>query len=412
MKKIGIIHSDFENHGVTRVVLNNARGLTESYSGIEIRLIGESFGDIPDYIKTQKVLMEGVPSEVIVRRLEDATRDCDRVVVENPLVGMYPNLTMALKRYSEKTNKPVVWRHHDFVDDRPGLQEAFLEVFGNFDEAYARTRNVQHLTLTSHDQRRLAGRKISAGVLPNSVILDDFGYDPVKAESLRKLFQYEGIISPGEKAVVAPVRIVGRKNIEEALLITELLGLSGEKYRLIATLDGGEKERDYQNGVMALAEKYKIPCSLGQAGRHIRMDGKGYSVSDLFSMASLALTTGVREGFGLSFLESNLSDTLLMGRDLPDVTGDFINSGMRLGHLYGEEDLPAGEDIPIRMKRIDSILGDKSRLDELAKKLDLQSRIKNARENVSHNAEIIRNNYNHIDIAKRLHDILEGARVC
>ena len=346
--------------------------------------------------------------EFIVKNLEDATKDCDVVVVENPLVGIYPNSTMAFKRYSEKVDKPVVYRHHDFVDDRPNLQEDFLKVFSDFDEAYARTPNVWHLTLTNYDKRRLIGKGIDAEVLPNSVILDDFNYDSIKAESLREFFQYKGIISSGEKAVVAPGRILGRKNIEEALLLTKILNLEGNRHRLIVTIDDKE---DYKRELIALAEKHKIHYSLGQAGKYISMNGDGFNVSNLFSMANLVLTTSVMEGFGYSFIEPWLSQAPVIGRNLPKVTEDLVNSGMDLSHLYGEEDLPTEGDISTRIERIDSILGDRPRLKRLASKLNLSSRIEKAEDNIPHNDRVIRENYGHVSIARKLHEILEGVLV-
>jgi len=407
--KLAFVHCNFDYHGVTRVVLNNVRGLREAYPGIDIKLVGESFEGVPDDIKTEKVVMGGVSPNVIAKNLKYATRGY-RAIVENALLGASIPLTRALQKFSEEKEDPVLCRHHDIIDDRKNSHEKFLKSFGTFDNPYARTSNVSHATLTGYDQERLRRKGIEAEVLPNSIILDDFKYDPSKAKDFRKFLEEKKIIFSGEEAIVTPGRVIGRKKIEESFLITKFLQLEGGNPRLIVTLNY-EPEKDYRRKVVALAEEHDIPCSLGQAGKYIGMGREGYTVSNLLSMAEVALTTSDLEGFGFVFIESNANGKPLIGRDIPSVTEDFKRVGMKLDPLYGEEDLPAGEDVSTRMEEIDSLLGDEPRLRRLARRLDLPSRIEEARRNVPHNAEVIRDNYGHVEVAKRLHDILEGAMV-
>ncbi len=56
--------------------------------------------------------------------------------------------------------------------------------------------------------------------------------------------------------------------------------------------------------------------------------------------ADLILTTSVAEGFGLVFLESWLAGKRLVGRDLPEITADFVASGVCLDGLRSRVSIP------------------------------------------------------------------------
>ena len=100
MAIIGFVHYNWKNDGVTRVVLNNIKGL--SNYGYSSKLIGRKFGDIPNNIDTEQVPLECLIEKEVVSRLELATRNCDYVVIENPAVGSRPHATLGFKSFSEK----------------------------------------------------------------------------------------------------------------------------------------------------------------------------------------------------------------------------------------------------------------------------------------------------------------------
>ena len=52
------------------------------------------------------------------------------------------------------------------------------------------------------------------------------------------------------------------------------------------------------------------------------------------------ITTSVAEGFGMVFLESWLAGRTLVGRDLPEITADFVAAGVDLGRLAAQLVLP------------------------------------------------------------------------
>ncbi|MEZ5304096.1 MAG: hypothetical protein R3F11_26155 [Verrucomicrobiales bacterium] len=56
--------------------------------------------------------------------------------------------------------------------------------------------------------------------------------------------------------------------------------------------------------------------------------------------ADAMVTTSVAEGFGLAFLEPWLAGKPVVGRDLPEITADFAESGVDLAHLYARLEIP------------------------------------------------------------------------
>jgi len=405
--KIGLVNYNWNDDGVTRVVLNNYHGLRETHSNVSIKLIGGVFPGISEPIETCSVPMKdkAIRYRDILNGLESASQDCDVVVFENPVLGSSPNATKAFKEFSEKTGKKVLWRHHDFVYDRPQYQPDFLKVFENLDDGYARTDNVSHLALVSFNQKRMRKAGIDSVVFPNSVIADNFKYDPERGQKLRKHFESEGIINPGEKMLIYPGRVLRRKNIEEALLLTRMIG-NGDKWRLVVTLPHAN---GYTRELEEIAKDCNVSCSLGQAGQHIKFgstDPEDFTISDLFSSGGVSVGTSVDEGFGFTFVEPWLAGNALIGRNLPRVTADFKNNGMQLDHLYDSDVFPYCPDETQRNSCVKHILGDKTIYNALKKQLDLDKRIENANATLEHNNRVVREVYDYIPNAERFYEIL------
>ncbi len=66
----------------------------------------------------------------------------------------------------------------------------------------------------------------------------------------------------------------------------------------------------------------------------------GTPYSTLLQSAYATITTSVAEGFGLAFLEPWGVGLPLVGRNLPDITADFTDEGIRLDGLYTRLDVP------------------------------------------------------------------------
>jgi len=74
----------------------------------------------------------------------------------------------------------------------------------------------------------------------------------------------------------------------------------------------------------------------------------------LFHMAHAILTTSKVEGFGYTFVEGWLCHKPVIGRDIPEVTQDFVSAGMKMDHFYREFDNEA-------VRRVETFLARPSR---------------------------------------------------
>ncbi len=398
--KICFLHYYFKKDGIFKTVLNNILGLKEQDENIEFVLAGESFIDaIPDYVEKKYINWD---SDDLVSEIKRVSLGSDILIIENPIVGLYPKATLAFKEFAEKNlDKKIMYRIHDFIDDRPHLFEEFIKIFGNLDEIYPRSNNVSFIILNSFDKDRLIAKGLNnVHIIPNSIIVSNLYTSEENALKLKKRFEEFGVTKPGERIISYPVRALRRKNIEEAVLITKLLNNLGGNYRLIVTLPS---EDDYQEEIKALAEKHNVPCSIGEAHKFLDYDKKDkFTTADLFSISDLVISTSVREGFGFAFIEPWVAGTPLIGRKIPEVTKDFEDAGIDLNHLYDNSILHNSEDPKERMTNVITILSNPEKFEQVSKKLDIPNRIKKARLAVDKNREAIKKYYNHINIAKQL----------
>jgi hypothetical protein len=124
--------------------------------------------------------------------------------------------------------------------------------------------------------------------------------------------------------VLYPSRVIRRKNIGEALLVS-LFFQGGEK--LVFTLP--------PNSPLDI-ESYRVWKSFAKERQlNVVFDaGLEKDFRMLVHSANFLITTSITEGFGFSFLEPWVYDKLIWGRKLGSVCSDFEQKGVRLSHLY------------------------------------------------------------------------------
>lgn len=404
--KILFLHYSFKEAGVTRTILNNVMGLRAHSNDLKFIFAGDSFtSSIPQDIE-RRYINWGTPD--VLSQIQKVTKDADIVIIENPTVGEFPKITLTFKEYVEKNpDKKIIYRIHDLIDDRPHFFKDFKKIAGNFEEIYPRSNNVSFLTLTSFDKRRLIQKGLkNVEVLPNSIVVSDLHNTEDKSLSLRKTFEREGIINPGEKILAYPVRVLRRKNIEEAILLTKILNEIEGTYRLVVTIPLDE---DYRIEIENLANDYDVPCSIGKASKYIGFDKKEkYTIAEFYSISDLVISTSVVEGFGFAFIEPWIAGTPVIGRKISYITDDFEKNGINLNHLYDNDFLETDKDTTKRMRDVRLILSNAEKLNQLSKQLDISDRIKKALACINQNKEAIDKHYNHIHISKQLLSYIEN----
>jgi len=407
MKKICFIHHAWGIDGVTRVALNNITGLNEILQDAQFSLIGSSFSDtLPNYIEQKQINWKRNP----VRDLETLTKNAKIVLIENPTIGIFPKITKAYKEFTEKTDKPVIYRVHDFPEDRPNNIPLLNAKGLTVDNVCPQSENVGFIALISSGKRLLERKGLeNVTMIPNSVVINP-NFNPAEREQeFRELLAREGIADPNEKLISYPVRAEDRKAVEEALVLTKMvndqLGPNNSRFKLIVTLPNKYSPK-YNNQLIQLSKTYDVPFSLGEAWKHIGFNpDTGYVVGDLINTSEFTLSTARQEGFGMAYLEW-LYGTPVIGRDIPNVTEDLKTKGLDLSSLYNSR-FPSNPNTLTSLEIAKLLLSDNNTRKELGNLLQIDQRLQKAKDATPHNRQVVETHYNHKTVAQQLWDYLE-----
>jgi len=246
--------------------------------------------------------------------------------IHNPTLGKNPMVPMLAAQWAAE-GRALVMQIHDFAEqERPGnyrvLRDAALETGRELRKfLYPDHARVRYAVLTSHDAAILsaAGLKRQAVVLPN----------PVEPLPMERHFD-AGVIGARE-FVVYPTRAIRRKNIGEAVLWAAQFKRDGLKRgtKLVISLAPEDPSALAEHDLWeTFALSHDLPVVFDSVTRF------GRPLGDFVAGASASITTSVREGFGMAYLEPWMLGTPVVGRDLPHVTADFKTEGMGFGWLY------------------------------------------------------------------------------
>lgn len=335
--RIAILHFHLRPGGVTRVIEMAHEALEAA--GHEVLVVsGEpqpEVGRLPAHtVAVAPALRYGVTS-ARWGELKEEVEACikarwpdgaDVLHLHNHALGKNFALPLAVAAWAREGRR-LLLHIHDFAENgRPENYRLLLEQLGG-EEGLRRTlypvsSRVAYGLLNKPDLNRMQAAG-NCRWLPNPVILP-LSKAPVKASELQ-----------AERLIVYPCRGIRRKNIGEALFLASALK-PGEKLVLTAPPMTPSDQVLYARW-KALAERLRLP---------VVFEGQtllGRTTVDFLLGASLCLTTSMTEGFGMAFLEPWLAGVSLAGRDLPQVTGDFRQSGVEFSHLYARCDVPVSD---------------------------------------------------------------------
>ena len=174
-------------------------------------------------------------------------------------------------------------------------------------------------------QRHLAGR---VHWLPNPAV-------PVPVPTAARLrFARRWLCSQLMSAApvwLIPSRLLRRKNIAEALLLTRWL--RPEACRVTTGGASSADERAYAEKLACAARAHGWPLRLGI------LAGGGRNkpaVQELMAASEAVLSTSIQEGFGMTHIESAAAGRPLIARRLPNVASDLAMFGFRFPQSYDE----------------------------------------------------------------------------
>ncbi|MBN1910556.1 MAG: hypothetical protein JW818_12500 [Pirellulales bacterium] len=213
---------------------------------------------------------------------------------------------------------------HDFAEDfRPDNYRRLGDP--PHETLYPQSPSVHYAALNHRDHGLLEAAGVAADrlhLLPNPVPPID---ELPPRETARAKLERQFNVGPDAAYLLYPVRCIRRKNVGEALLLSSLAPPNTIVGLTLAPLNPVEAPI-YEEWKHAASEM-RLPCrfEVGAPG--------ALSFAENLAAADATLTTSLAEGFGMVMLESWLTGSPLLGRDLPEVTADFIQYGVRLDWL-------------------------------------------------------------------------------
>ncbi|MHC4879486.1 MAG: glycosyltransferase family protein [Planctomycetota bacterium] len=360
--KLAILHYHLNRGGVTQVILNQLRALeivaeqlglsevlvlhggrTEAWpDDFELQSLRLNLASISglDYA-TDGQLRESELANAIAEPLDTFEFRPEETVLQihNHSLGKNASLPGATRELSQRGFR-ILLQIHDFAEDlRPTNFANYTAALRTNDAAvvgrhvYPTAPHIHYAVLNARDRSLL----IDAGAceqqvhcLPNPVAAS--GATPSHPNSLAQFRRLHGL-SNSDRLVLYPVRGIRRKNVGELLLWSAALP-DRRVYALTLPATSDDERPSFERW-RALATELNLPVlfDVGLADE--------LSFQQNVAAASHIITTSVAEGFGLVFLEAWLHGRPLIGRNLPEITGDFADRGLNLSHLRESVQIPA-----------------------------------------------------------------------
>ncbi len=360
--KLVIVHYHFRPGGVRRVIELAAPFLV-AHSPERIRGIVLATGESPDltWLRSFQKRLGGCPVKVVVqpafgylsesssdgrsmtRRVIDGIAELLRDAVHGDCLvwahnlGLGRNLHLAreLTFTCHCAGIPLIAHHHDWWFENRwhhfgAMREpGFRTLSAVAGAVLAGSSRICHAAINQADaavlEKHFPGL---AGWLPNPV--EPVPPPPAERVKTTREWLREQI---GEDAPVwlVPCRLLRRKNIAEALLLTRWL--RPEAWLVTTGGVSSVEERDYADTLAAATDAHGWRLRLGILESD---ESRKPSVPELFAVSEAILLTSLQEGFGLPFVEAAAARRPLLARTLPNIAPDLSKFGFRFPQCYRE----------------------------------------------------------------------------
>lgn len=252
-----------------------------------------------------------------IRREADALGSQTIIHVHNPTIRKNGSLLEALKQLCDE-GRPVLFHIHDLAEDwRPDVYS---------DQPYP--AGAAWAAINRFDARALS-MAMGASTPDESAGPVSFLPNPVPRHS-GQTAATAGTGRPG--LVLYPVRGIRRKNLGEAVLLS-LFMRPGSSIGVTLPPVNPRDVPSY-DAWRERAAATKAPILFGM--------GLSHDFENLYARSRAVVTTSIKEGFGLSYLEPAARGVPTLGRRLPRVVADFENAGLAFPGLYDAIWVPPG----------------------------------------------------------------------
>jgi len=367
--KLAVLHHHLNPGGVTRVIASHLLSLDATAASdehVDVLLISDGqlggwSDDVAQQLQSIRLNFATIPE---IGYCDAAADEGENLAVKiretlvghgfvpgetilhahNHSLGKNPSYPTALKHLA-KRGYGLLLQPHDFAEDfRPENYRLLQQSFAPGElgtHVYFRGPRIHYATLNRRDNdvlRRAGIDPERLHFLPNPV--PELPGLPARSDARLRL-QEQLAIAPEDEYVLYPVRGIRRKNVGEFVLLSLLRNAQrrldrheGRSVFGITLAPLNPAALPYYERWKSLSDELQLACRFSVGG------DEGLSFTENLAAADRIVTTSVAEGFGMVFLESWLSGSPLVGRNLPEVTADFIDTGLRLDSLYNRLNVP------------------------------------------------------------------------
>ncbi len=360
--KLVIVHHHFRPGGVRRVIELATPHLVAHWPQ-RVRAVVLATGEAPDpvWLRAFRQRLRGTPVKVLVQPpfgyVSELPRDGQRLtrrVMEGIMqllreamhdecliwahnLGLGRNLYLAreLTFTCHGAGIPLIAHHHDWwFENRwhhfTAMREpGFRTLRAVASAVLAASPRICHVAINHADaavlEKHFPGL---AGWLPNPV---ESAAPPPAARVRAAAAWLRQQLGEDAPVWLLPCRLLRRKNIAEALLLTRWL--RPEAWLVTTGGVSSAEEQPYADALAAAAQMHGWRLRLGILRGDERQKP---SVSEMLAASEAVLLTSLQEGFGLPYLEAAALRRPLVARELPNIAPDLAKFGFRFPQSYRE----------------------------------------------------------------------------
>lgn len=268
--------------------------------------------------------------------LSSAPAENTIVWAHNLGIGRNLLLTQELARACAARNIRLISHHHDWWFDNRWLRwpeirrSGFSTLKKVAETVFPPSPVIRHAGINKEESavlKRQFGPK--SGWLPN-LAEPQKSPRPDRVRAARRWLRQQ-LGAKSAPVWILPCRLLRRKNIAEALLLTQWLR---PEAWLVTT--GGASSADelaYFDSLQSAARRHKWRLRLGILQGD---ETQKPTVPELLAASEAVLLTSIQEGFGLPYLEAAAAGRPLLARNLPNIAPDLHEFGFRFPQSYDE----------------------------------------------------------------------------
>jgi hypothetical protein len=267
--------------------------------------------------------------------LSGAQRGNAVVWAHNQGLGRNLLLTRELTRVCDRRGVRLILHHHDWwFDNRwqrwPELRRSGFRTLQQVASTVFPMGGSVRAVAVNHTDTAILKRQFGqqAAWLPNP---GDARSTP-QSERVRGARRWlHALIGQNAPVWLMPCRLVRRKNIGEALLLTRWL--RPEAWLFTTGGPSSAEEEAYGRGLAHAASRFDWKLRLGI----LHGDERGKpSVPELVAASEAILLTSLQEGFGFPYIEAAAARRPLLARSIPGMAPDLGKFGFRFPQMYRE----------------------------------------------------------------------------